>query len=174
MEKHERMFKEKLEANGILYQQAITSGRKFGNTWASKRNDIFGAFDFEIITKYGKIIFIQITSASNSSARKKKVYDNFISKLETDYIPHNIYVLSYKEKKQKGKKRKITLWHLSYYDIQFGYWVDVSLSYKGNVENWYSLDAALFHILNSFFIPEEHKRGRINKKSNIKRKNNNL
>jgi len=165
------MFKEKLDANGIIYQQAITSGRKFGNIWASKRNDIFGAFDFEIATKDGEIIFIQITSASNASARKKKVYDNFISKLDTTYIYYNIYVLSYKDKKQKGRKKKITLWHLSKYNIGSNKWSEISLNYNNSIDKWYDLDTVIKEIR---IVYDVSLLMQYNTLKNIKRKNNNL
>lgn len=43
------------------------------------QNDIFGVFDFVAIDKFSNLIFVQITSASNMSARFKKV-DEFLTR----------------------------------------------------------------------------------------------
>jgi hypothetical protein len=69
----ERMVETWLQMNGYLVHRAAAAGHhSFGSFHVSKSNDIFGALDLLAIKREGTWA-IQCTTASNRSARRKKV-----------------------------------------------------------------------------------------------------
>jgi len=69
----ERLVKIHMEELGYLCHLANRTGTKRGAFWVSQSNDIFGVFDIVCISPLHTCVFIQVTTPSCLSARKRKI-----------------------------------------------------------------------------------------------------
>ena len=68
--------------------------------------DVFTIFDVVIVFEDGRVFFIQMTTLTNLSKRRRKIQEYFVAK---SFVIPNSYIFAWNEKKGRFKIEKIGL-----------------------------------------------------------------
>ena len=80
-----------------------------------KKVDIFGVFDVIIIKRSGEVGFVQLTTKSNISARRRKI-EKWLAENQLPFLEMLIYIFGFDKKTKEFKKIKIN--ELKYYEVE--------------------------------------------------------
>lgn len=92
--KYEKLLRQYYESLGWTVHQAVSTGVKRGNIYTSQTNDVFGCID--LLCKhpmYNETLYIQVTSKSGFSQRRKKIDETDIPWKEYDVVMIATYYL---------------------------------------------------------------------------------